>query len=79
LAGLPVKPVVPVQKGMLSDLKIQPENGLTGLTSYHVSILKRFATQPLGLRWSFDTTSQVFFNLQHAAIKSSGRDPWAWN
>jgi hypothetical protein len=27
-------------------------------TRQYVSILKRFATQPLGLRWGFETTSR---------------------
>ncbi len=36
----------------------QRANGPTGPTLYHVSILKRFATQLLGLRWGFEVNDQ---------------------
>ncbi len=42
---------------------------------YSVSILKRFATQLLGLRWGFETTSNHFVSLPgngYIVIRSDG-------
>jgi hypothetical protein len=42
-------------------------------TRQYVSILKRFATQLLGLRWGFEATSRIA-SLQYPAITSAAPD-----
>jgi hypothetical protein len=47
------KPQIRLKSKAQSDEKAQH-------TRQYVSILKRVATQLLGLRWGFDTTSKLF-------------------
>jgi len=55
------KPQISLKSKAQTDEKAQH-------TRYYVSILKRLATQLLGLRWGFDATSNKLLNDQPAIV-----------